>query len=71
MRDACADFETELAEFNGESNHARLLVHFPPKVTPARVVNSLKGASRDGYGRSSPTCAATRTATGRSVESAR
>jgi putative transposase len=30
MREACADFERELAEFNGESNRVRLLVHFPP-----------------------------------------
>jgi putative transposase len=28
----CADFETVLAEFNGESNHVHLLVSFPPKV---------------------------------------
>ncbi|MEU0516177.1 IS200/IS605 family transposase [Streptosporangium sp. NPDC006007] len=32
MRDVCADFETELAEFNGESNQVHLLVNFPPKI---------------------------------------
>ena len=45
MRDVCTDFETGLAEFNGESNHARLLVNFPPKVALSRLVNSLKGVS--------------------------
>jgi putative transposase len=45
MRDVCADFETELAEFNGESNHVHLLVNFPPKVALSKLVNSLKGVS--------------------------
>ena len=45
MRAVCADFETELIEFNGENNHVHLLVHFPPKVALAKLVNSLKGVS--------------------------
>ncbi|QYC45357.1 Transposase IS200 like protein [Nonomuraea coxensis DSM 45129] len=45
MRDVCADFETELSEFNGGSNHVHLLVNFPPKVALSRLVNSLKGVS--------------------------
>ncbi len=45
MRDVCADFETELAEFNGEANHVHLLVDFPPKIALFRLVNSLKGVS--------------------------
>lgn len=45
MRAVCADFETELVEFNGENNHVHLLVNFPPKVALARLVNSLKGVS--------------------------
>ncbi|WP_374220943.1 IS200/IS605 family transposase [Saccharopolyspora sp. HNM0986] len=45
MRAVCEDFETELAEFNGESNHVHLLVHFPPKVAVSKLVNSLKGVS--------------------------
>ncbi|MGJ6970091.1 IS200/IS605 family transposase [Streptosporangium sp. G11] len=45
MRDVCADFETELAEFNGENNHVHLLVNFPPKVALSKLVNSLKGVS--------------------------
>lgn len=45
MRDVCADFETELAEFNGENNHVHLLVNLPPKVALSKLVNSLKGVS--------------------------
>jgi putative transposase len=45
MREVCADFGTELAEFNGESSHVHLLVNFPPKVALSRLVNSLKGVS--------------------------
>ncbi|WP_271221673.1 IS200/IS605 family transposase [Streptosporangium carneum] len=45
MREVCSDFETELAEFNGESNHVHLLVNFPPKIALSRLVNSLKGVS--------------------------
>ncbi|SEK35742.1 IS200/IS605 family transposase [Nonomuraea pusilla] len=45
MRDVCADFECELAEFNGEANHVHLLVNFPPKVALSKLVNSLKGVS--------------------------
>jgi putative transposase len=45
MRDVCADFDTELVEFNGENNHVHLLVNFPPKVALSKLVNSLKGVS--------------------------
>ncbi|MEV0280565.1 IS200/IS605 family transposase [Streptomyces sp. NPDC050610] len=45
MRDVCADFETELVEFNGEADHVHLLVNFPPKVAVSKLVNSLKGVS--------------------------
>jgi putative transposase len=45
MRDVCTDFETKLADFNGESSHVHLLVNFPPKVALSRPVNSLKGVS--------------------------
>ncbi|MGY0059668.1 IS200/IS605 family transposase [Streptomyces sp. LZ34] len=45
MRAVCEDFETELTEFNGESNHVHLLVNFPPKVAVSKLVNSLKGVS--------------------------
>jgi len=45
MRAVCADFETELVEFNRENSHVHLLVNFPPTVAPAKLVNSLKGVS--------------------------
>ncbi|MCX5443595.1 IS200/IS605 family transposase [Streptomyces sp. NBC_00056] len=45
MRAVCADFGTELVEFNGETDHVHLLVHHPPKVSLSRLVGSLKGVS--------------------------
>lgn len=45
MRSVCADFETELVEFNGETDHVHLLVHYPPKVSLSKLVGSLKGVS--------------------------
>jgi putative transposase len=41
----CQDFESALAEFDGEHDHVHLLVTYPPKVSVARLVNSLKGVS--------------------------
>jgi putative transposase len=43
MRDVRADFGAELREFNGEPEHAHLLVNFPPTAAISRLVNSLKG----------------------------
>ncbi|GAA4993444.1 IS200/IS605 family transposase [Actinopolymorpha pittospori] len=45
MGDVCADFQAELVEFNGQSNHVHLRVNHPPKTAMARPVNSLKGVS--------------------------
>ena len=45
MRKVCEDFGAELKEFNGERDHVHLLVHYPPKVALASLVNSLKGVS--------------------------
>lgn len=45
MRAVAADFECEIAEFNGEAEHVHLLVNFPPKVALSKLVNSLKGVS--------------------------
>jgi len=45
MRDVCADFGAELYEFNGESDHVHLLVHYPPTVALSKLVNSLKGVT--------------------------
>ena len=41
----CADSEAVLEEFNGETEHVHLLITYPPKVSVAKLVNSLKGAS--------------------------
>jgi putative transposase len=45
MAEVCTDFGAELREFNGETDHVHLLVHYPPKVALSRLVNSLKGVS--------------------------
>jgi len=41
----CKDFESELVEFNGESDHIHILINYPPKVCVSKLVNSLKGVS--------------------------
>ena len=45
FRVVCADFETDIKEFNGEADHIHLLVTYPPKIALSGLVNSLKGAS--------------------------
>ena len=45
FKKVCEQFECELMEYNGESDHVHLLVNFPPKVAVAKLVNSLKGVS--------------------------
>jgi putative transposase len=45
MREVCADFGADLAEFNGERDHVHLLVQYPPTVALSRLINSLKGVS--------------------------
>lgn len=41
----CTDFEATLVECDGEGDHVHLLVTYPPKVSIAKLVNSLKGVS--------------------------
>lgn len=41
----CQRFEAELIECDGEKDHVHLLVHYPPKLSLSKLVNSLKGAS--------------------------
>lgn len=43
--DVCNDFESELTEMDGEKDHVHLLVHYPPKISISKLVNSLKGVS--------------------------
>jgi putative transposase len=45
MRKVCGDFGAELREFHGQDDHVHLLVEYPPKVSVAGLVNSLKGVS--------------------------
>lgn len=45
FRVVCADFETDIKEFNGEADHIHLLVTYPPKIALSGLVNSLKGVS--------------------------
>jgi len=45
FRVVCADFEADLKEFNGESDHVHLLINYPPKFSLSKIVNSLKGVS--------------------------
>lgn len=37
-------------EFNGEEDHIHLLIQYPPKLSIAGIVNSLKGVSSRKYG---------------------
>jgi putative transposase len=41
----CLDFEAQLVEVNGETDHLHLLVNYPPKRSVSSLVNSLKGVS--------------------------
>ena len=41
----CVDFESQLVEMNGETDHVHLLIHYPPKHCVSALVNSLKGVS--------------------------
>jgi putative transposase len=59
MRNVCAIFRAELAEFSGEAEHVHLLVKCPPTVAISRLVNSPKACPPAGCGKSSPACAAT------------
>jgi putative transposase len=45
IREVCAHFDAELAEFSGEHDHVHPLVEYPPKVPVSALVNSLKGVS--------------------------
>ena len=45
MRIVCADFESDLIEFQDREDHVNLIVHHPPKYSVSSLVNSLKGVS--------------------------
>lgn len=41
----CQKWNCQLASFDGESNHVRLLIEFPPDVALSKLVNNLKTVS--------------------------
>ena len=43
--DVCNKFDAQLVEFDGEKDHVHLLIHYPPKISVSKLVNSLKGVS--------------------------
>ena len=45
MREICAGVGAELREFNGQTDHVHLLVHYPPSLALSVLVNRLKGVS--------------------------
>ncbi|MCW6567911.1 IS200/IS605 family transposase [Yersinia ruckeri] len=54
----CADFDVELVEMEGESEHVHLLINSPPKLAVSSLVNSLKGVSSRLLRRDRPDIAA-------------
>ncbi len=45
MPDICLSLGGELREFNGETDHVHLLLHYPPSLAVSMLVNRLKGVS--------------------------
>ncbi|MBD3315184.1 MAG: IS200/IS605 family transposase [Chitinivibrionales bacterium] len=43
--EVCEKMESTLVEFNGEGDHIHCMITYPPKLSVAKLVNSLKGAS--------------------------
>ncbi len=45
MADICTELGAQLREFNGETDHVHLLVHYPPSLAISTLANRLKGVS--------------------------
>jgi putative transposase len=45
MIDTCTDLGAQLREFNDETDHVHLLVHYPLKLAVSTLVNGLTGVS--------------------------
>jgi putative transposase len=45
LEKVCRDFQAQLVEMNGQTEHVHLLIHYPPKHSVSSLVNSLKGVS--------------------------
>ncbi|WP_261899351.1 transposase [Mycobacterium marinum] len=43
MREVCTDLSAELVEFNGQADHVRLLVAYPPILAISQLVRRLEG----------------------------
>ena len=43
MREICAELNVELVEFNRETDHAHLLVSYPPTLAISTLVQRIKG----------------------------
>ena len=41
----CSEFEAELKECNGESDHVHLLIEYNPKMQLTKLINSLKAVT--------------------------
>lgn len=41
----CKDFDAELKECNGESDHVHMLIQYPPTVQLSKLVNNLKSVT--------------------------
>ena len=41
----CKDFNAELKECNGESDHVHMLIQYPPTVQLSKLVNNLKSVT--------------------------
>jgi hypothetical protein len=49
IREVCAGVGAELREFNGETDHVHLLVHYPPSLAPSMWLTGLKACRLAGY----------------------
>ncbi len=58
FRSVCADFECELVEFHGETNHVHLLVNFPRRSLAGQLAS--RACPPGGCAKSSPSWSAWR-----------
>ena len=42
IQDTCDRFDIELIEFNTDTDHAHVLIHYPPKYSISEIVRALK-----------------------------
>jgi putative transposase len=49
MRRVAAEMSFAVIELNGEADHVRVVVRYPPKLSVSKIVNALKGVSSRRY----------------------